>query len=116
MGQALAEYLDPEMAHGLKIEGEMESVLFRSPPAQEFPYKPFSEIAPHAPRFLRERVRAILVGILTPEALQVLTGSGVHLHGLTENRDSGGHVLDLSTGNKMRVSVTSTREVNVIGV
>ena len=82
--------------YALKIEGIFHLVKTRSVPRQEKPYKPLTEIVQTQPVFYFEKVRGTMVGFRCPPYVKSITVPGYHLHFLTEDGKSGGHVLDFT--------------------
>ncbi len=83
----------PNLFYNFRIEGEFEYVKTRSVPKQEN-YRPLVEVAKEQPIFEFEQVRGIMVGFYTPSFMASLSVPGVHLHFLTEDGSSGGHLLE----------------------
>jgi acetolactate decarboxylase len=83
----------PNLFYAFRITGEFAYVKTRSVPKQEN-YRPLVEVAKEQPTFEFENVNGMMVGFFTPAFVPSLNVPGVHLHFLTEDRSSGGHLLE----------------------
>ena len=81
-------------ACAVRVDGEFETVLARSVPRQEPPYRPLADVVAGQRVFNFSEVRGTLVGFAFPDYALGLEVSGLHLHFLDESRGRGGHVLD----------------------
>ncbi|HDQ39505.1 MAG TPA: acetolactate decarboxylase [Desulfonatronum sp.] len=82
----------PNMMYALRIDGDFEFVRTRSVPKQEH-YRPLVEVTRDQPTFAMTNLPGTLAGFYTPEFMASLVVPGVHLHFLSEDRQSGGHLL-----------------------
>lgn len=80
----------------VRLEGSFDSVLVRSVPPQDPPYRPYLEVCQtdevrwtHAPFY------GVFVGFRFPDLEPGATMPGLHLHGLDRLRTTGGHNHDL---------------------
>lgn len=78
------------------MEGTFKKVRVRSVPAQAKPYLPLAEVTKAQTVFEFENVRGVVVGFRSPPFVKGINVPGYHLHFLSEDRKSGGHVLDLT--------------------
>ncbi len=76
-----------------RITGRFAYVKTRSVPGQKKPYPPLADVAKQQSVFELREVRGTLVGFRTPDYVTALNVPGYHLHFLTEDRRSGGHVM-----------------------
>jgi len=83
----------PNIFYAFRISGEFASVKTRSVPKQEN-YRPLVEVAKEQPTFEFKDVRGMMAGFYTPSFMASLSVPGVHLHFLTEDKTSGGHLLE----------------------
>jgi acetolactate decarboxylase len=97
-GELLAELdavaADPEASCALRIDGEFEYVRARSVPRQYPPYRPLAEVVADQHVFEFSEVEGSLVGFRFPDYARGLEAEGYHLHFISADRESGGHVLD----------------------
>lgn len=80
--------------YALKVKGHFEKVKTRSVPAQSKPYPPLTEITKNQPIFNFKDVSGTIVGFLSPPYVKGINVPGYHLHFLTEDLTSGGHLLE----------------------
>lgn len=76
-----------------RMRGTFKSILTRSVPKQEKPYKPLIEVTKYQPQFLLEGVTGELVGFRLPPYISGINVPAWHLHFITEDFTVGGHVL-----------------------
>jgi acetolactate decarboxylase len=93
---AVDAVLSGEAAEGavvaaVRIDGAFGDVLLRSEPRQEPPYPPLADVLAHEVRFAFPEWRGTLAGFRFPEDAGGLTVPGLHLHGISQDRATGGH-------------------------
>jgi acetolactate decarboxylase len=81
----------------LRVDGYFSSVHFRSLFAQTQPYPTLSEAAASGVQWEVQSVRGTMVGFRFPQYLGSVNLAGWHLHFITEDRKTGGHVLGFKT-------------------
>lgn len=86
----------PNMFHAFKATGRFTRVHTRSVERQERPWPPLAVAVRDQPEFTFENVHGDVVGFYCPEFVKGINVPGWHLHFLTQERDGGGHVLDLA--------------------
>lgn len=79
----------------VRIDGVMASVRVRVTPRQRHPLPPLDEVARHQVETVLTERRGSLVGFWTPAIYQGIGVAGLHLHFLSDDREAGGHVLDV---------------------
>jgi acetolactate decarboxylase len=82
--------------YAVRVEGVFDHVKYRSVPPQVKPYPKLTEVAARQPVFERQSIRGTLVGFWCPEYARTLNLPGYHLHFISEDRKSAGHLLDCS--------------------
>lgn len=97
--EALKKKLDALRAgdnafYAVRVDGLFTSVRYRSVPAQVKPYPKLVDVAATQPVFERRAIRGTLVGFWCPEYAKTLNLPGYHLHFISEDRQSSGHLLD----------------------
>lgn len=112
LARGLSSFLNPNLAYGMVIVSRFDSILFRSPPRQTQPYPVFSAV--QASQFPLTSTSATLVGTFTPSELRDVSGAGLHLHGLTADRQRGGHVLNFTLPLGALIFVTPLNQVVVL--
>jgi acetolactate decarboxylase len=85
---------DAALCYAIRLDGFFESVRARSVPRQKRPYLPFSEVVAQQVEFELTQVAGSIVGFRFPDYVQGLNVPGYHLHFISDDRSSGGHVLD----------------------
>lgn len=65
----------------------------RSVPAQKKPYPELLEVTCHQPEFHIPETHGKLTGFFCPEFVKGINISGYHLHFLSDDKKSGGHLL-----------------------
>lgn len=83
----------PNYFYAIRLEGEFESVHTRSVPAQEKPYPVLVEVTREQPEFNMEETTGKLTGFFCPEFVKGINIPGYHLHYLSDDKKSGGHLL-----------------------
>jgi acetolactate decarboxylase len=83
----------PNIFYAFRITGEFAYVKTRSVPKQDN-YRPLVEVAREQPTFEFKDVKGVMVGFFTPAFMASLSVPGVHLHFLTMDKSSGGHLLE----------------------
>lgn len=80
--------------YALRVEGLFDNVKTRSVPKQKKPFPPLTEAVKRQTYFELEDVRGTMAGFWLPEYMKEINAAGFHLHFISEDRGSGGHVLD----------------------
>jgi acetolactate decarboxylase len=88
----------------VRIEGEFRFVKTRSVPRQVKPYPPLVDVTARQPTFEMRDVKGVLVGFRFPEYITGINVPGWHLHFLTDDRQRGGHVLEIE-GRNLRAEI-----------
>ena len=84
---------NPNIFGAVKITGRFAAVKARSIPAQQKPYPPLLEAAKHQAVFDLKDISGTMVGFRGPDYAQGITVPGFHLHFISGDGKSGGHVL-----------------------
>lgn len=98
----------------VRLIGTFDVLTARSVAAQSQPYPPLSEVVAGQTVFPLSDTRATLVGFRTGDDLLGIGAPGLHLHGLTQDRGAGGHILGCTAGSDVRMSIQRTRGVRVL--
>ncbi len=93
----------PNIFYAIRIEGEFSRVRARSVP-KHANYSPLAEVVKEQSSFHFENVRGALAGFYTPSFMSSLSVPGHHLHFLSEDCTSGGHLIACSPC-KVRASI-----------
>ncbi|MFC1771490.1 acetolactate decarboxylase [Candidatus Margulisiibacteriota bacterium] len=79
--------------YGLKMKGSFRHIETRSVPAQQKPYPPLSEITKNQPQFSFKNITGTIIGFRLPPYVKGINVPGYHLHFISDDFTSGGHVL-----------------------
>ena len=82
--------------YAVRIEGTFDMIKVRSVPKQHKPYPPLTDVVKNQPVFTLHNVKGTLVGFICPGYAKGVNVPGWHLHFISEDRKSGGHLLDFS--------------------
>lgn len=85
--------------YAVKITGDFKYVKTRSVPKQQKPYPPLVEVTAKQPTFEFNDVKGVLVGFYCPAMAQGINVPGYHLHFLSSDKKSGGHLLECQVQN-----------------
>ncbi|MDD5561154.1 MAG: acetolactate decarboxylase [Candidatus Omnitrophica bacterium] len=109
----LKEYLDEllpskNIFYAVKISGLFKYVKTRSVPKQTKPYPGLDQAVKQQSVFEFHNIRGTVIGWRSPGYSQGFGVGGYHLHFISEDRLSGGHLLDLQTsGVKAEIDQTA---------
>jgi len=82
----------------VRIDGIFDTLYYRSEYAQKEPYKPLAKAMETDQTFFnKENETGTIVGLYCPDFMDKLNSAGWHFHFITEDKQSGGHLLDLSS-------------------
>ncbi len=93
--------------YAIRIHATFPSMKVRSPPAQDKPYRPLAVALLNQSVFELQNVTGTMVGIYSPAYAGGVEAAGYHFHFVADDRQSGGHVLDL-TANGLDVQLDET--------
>jgi len=79
--------------YAIRVEGRFSRIKVRSVPRQES-YRPLAEVARDQPVFEYRDAEGTLAGFYTPAFMGSLSVPGMHLHFLSADRKTGGHLLE----------------------
>jgi len=80
----------------VKVIGRFSAVQTRSVPPQEKPYPPLTEVTKHQPVFDLSRLSGTIVGFRSPPYVKGIGVPGYHLHFISDDGTSGGHILQFT--------------------
>ncbi len=98
----LGGMIDTDDSHcvTLRLEGTFTDVVLRSERRQTPPYRPIDEVlspdSNQEVRFAFPRWEGVLVGYRFPDVKLGVSLPGLHLHGLSHDQRSGGHVREVT--------------------
>ena len=82
--------------YGIRIKGTFSLMHTRSVPAQKKPYPPLADVAKNQPEFHMKNVSGTIIGFRCPPYVKGIGVPGYHLHFLSDDLSSGGHILDFT--------------------
>lgn len=103
--QIEAKIVNRNLPQLVVAEGVFLQMQTRSVPGQQKPYPRLAEVAKKQSVFRSEKVRGTLVGYWFPEYFKGINLPGFHLHFLSDDRKSGGHVLDCVAAEGVLVTI-----------
>jgi len=89
----------PNYIQTIRVDGKFDTVVVRSVPRQNPPYKRLAEVVKNQQTFEYTNLNGTLVGFRFPAYMQRLNVEGYHLHFLSNDGNRGGHVIDFSIEN-----------------
>lgn len=79
----------------VRVDGTFDYVKVRAPPAQDLPYPRLVDAIAEQRIYELDRVEGTLVGTFSPDAAKGTSVPGWHLHFISADRHSGGHLLEV---------------------
>lgn len=91
--------------YAIRISGPFSRMHTRAPAPAQKPYPPLVDyLADNQHEFTFEETLGVAVGFYLPEYIDRMNVPGFHFHYLSEDQQSGGHILDFET-NRLKVEV-----------
>jgi acetolactate decarboxylase len=94
--------------YAVKITGDFDSIKTRSIPQQEKPYAPMKDVMQYQSLFSIYAKSGTIVGFRCPDYVKGINMPGYHLHFITADTITGGHVLSGTVHN----AVVEWQELN----
>ncbi len=98
---------------GLKIQGKFNHIQTRSVFPQQKPYPPLSEAIANQVTFNLENIQGTMVGYYMPDEAEGIGAPGFHFHFISEDRTTGGHVLNLAAS-QLNVSIDFSKKLKLL--
>ncbi len=103
----------PNIFYAIRIDGEFSHVRAHSVPRQAN-YRPMAEVEADQRSFSFENIQGTLAGIYTPEFMSALSFPGHHLHFLSSDLQSGGHLVSCTPRRaRARIQLIHRLELNM---
>jgi acetolactate decarboxylase len=102
------------MVYAVRMHGTFPFLKVRSIPVQERPYPTLTEAAQHQVVSTWSNSTGTVVGFYTPSFFTGLNVAGYHLHFLSDDRQSGGHILDFTMPEGTLVEYDITPEFDML--
>lgn len=116
--EQLEGYLDSilpsqNIFYAIRIDGTFRYIKVRSVPRQERPYPRLVDVVKNQPTFEFYDMKGTIVAFWLPEYINGINIPGYHFHFLTEDKQSGGHILSVITGD-IRIQIDYTSEIHMV--
>jgi len=98
----------------IRLDGTFPTVKARSVPRQGKPYPPLAEAVSRQAVFEWHNITGTVAGFYTPPFAKGIGVTGYHLHFLSADRVTGGHVLDLAVEDTQAVMDITPRFTMVL--
>jgi len=100
----LQKYLDGELVEknsmfAIRVSGFFSDITARSIPKQDKMYVPLSEVVANQTVSHFSNVRGTLVGFYIPDYMKEINVARYHFHFITDGREFGGHLLNMTITN-----------------
>jgi len=110
----LSQYLDKLLSsknifYAVKISGLFKYVKTRSVPKQAKPYPGLDQAVKEQKVFEFHNIKGTIVGFRSPEYSKSFSVSGYHLHFISADRRSGGHLLDFQAS-RVKIEIDETAD------
>ena len=101
----LGEQFQKNYPYAIRITGVLAKAKTRSVPKSEKPYPALIDIVADQSIFEFNDQEFVLIGFWYPAYAKAFNPPEWHIHGLTADKTSGGHVLDFETATKVKVQL-----------
>jgi acetolactate decarboxylase len=82
------------MIYAVRMQGTFPHIKVRAIPAQQKPYPTLTDAAKNQSVYTYADASGTVVGFYTPVFFKGLNAAGYHLHFISDDRHTGGHILD----------------------
>jgi acetolactate decarboxylase len=114
LGKTLNAYFgNKNIPHAIRIDGTFKSLTLRSLRKQKKPYPLLTKASSEQAIFHLNNVEGSIVGFWFPKYWAGIAVPGLHLHFVTKDRSTGGHVLEIELDKNAQVSLQSLQTVEV---
>ena len=105
---------DKNAFYMVKIDGEFNMAHVRSVPKQEKPYRPLNQIAEEQKEYKYDNVNGTIVALFCPDYMQGINLPTWHFHFITDERDKGGHLLDINVKSIKNANMDKIEDYNLV--
>jgi acetolactate decarboxylase len=102
------------MIYAVRMHGTFPTMKVRAIPAQEKPYPTLTEAAKNQSVYTYSDTPGTVVGFYTPVFFKGLNVPGYHLHFLSDDRKTGGHILDFTAPKNTTVEFDVTPSFEMV--
>ena len=104
----------PNLFYAVRFTGRIDRIRFRNVLRQEKPYKPLLDVVKSQAEFERRAMTGTILGFRCPDYAVGIGVPGYHLHFISQDRSTGGHVLDYRLGaGRLEIDPTSSLHVEL---
>jgi acetolactate decarboxylase len=96
------------------MQGTFPHVKIRAIPAQQKPYPTLTDAAKNQSVYTYADARSTVVGFYTPVFFKGINVAGYHLHFISVDRHTGGHILDFGVPANTAVEYDITPEFEML--
>lgn len=102
------------MIYAVRMQGTFTHMKVRAIPAQQKPYPTLTDAAKYQSVYSYDDARGTVVGFYTPAFFKGINVAGYHLHFISDDRHSGGHILDFEVPVNTAVEYDITPEFKML--
>lgn len=107
------DYIEKNNIFAIKINGFFSDITTRSIPKQDKLYVPLSDVVANQTLSHFSNVKGTLVGFYIPDYMKEINVAKYHFHFVTDDREFGGHLIDMSMANGT-IQISKINEVHII--
>jgi acetolactate decarboxylase len=102
------------MIYAVRMEGTFPHMKVRAIPSQQKPYPTLTDAAKNQSVYTYLDARGTVVGFYTPVFFKGINVAGYHLHFISDDRHTGGHILDFEVPVNTAVEYDITPEFEML--
>jgi acetolactate decarboxylase len=102
------------MIYAVRMQGTFPHMKVRAIPAQQKPYPILTDAAKNQSVYTYQDARGTVVGFFTPVFFKGINVAGYHLHFISDDRHTGGHILDFEVPVNTAVEYDITPEFEML--
>lgn len=102
------------IVYAVRMQGTFPTMKVRAIPAQQRPYPALTEAAKSQSVYSFTNTTGSVVGFYTPVFFKGLNVAGYHLHFISDDRQTGGHILDFTVPANTSVEYDITPEFDMV--
>jgi len=106
-----ASFPSKNTVYAVRISGTFPAVKVRSIPEQHEPYPSLVTAAANQSVFSFSNIRGTVIGFYLPGYMNGLNMPGYHLHFISDDRKSGGHILDFEAEANTTIELDATPQL-----
>jgi acetolactate decarboxylase len=102
------------MIYAVRMQSTFPHMKVRAIPAQQKPYPTLTDAAKNQSVYTYQDTRGTVVGFYTPVFFKGINVAGYHLHFISDDRHTGGHILDFEVPASTLVEYDITPEFEML--